>query len=131
MTLWEDIFAKLRVEPITRFNLEPEQGNINQIELELAKRVAKIKTTGDIVEKGFKSGFLVIVIGGVKERTVIGNHAVEWTNLKDSGGYDKTIQTKDSSFDRSRGEKKHARRLIEYEVPWGGRKHTNTPIGIS
>ena len=67
-----------------------------------------------MVEKGCKYGLLVIVFGETKNRTVIVNHTGRWTTSKDPGEYDETIQAKDSSFDRSKGEKKHARKIIEH-----------------
>ena len=35
--------------------------------------------------------------------------------VEDPGGYNQTIQAKDTAFDRSKSEKKHARQVIEYE----------------
>ena len=57
MTVQEDILAELTAEPITKYIGEPGQGDINIIEAELTQRVAKIKTTEDLVEKGRKYGF--------------------------------------------------------------------------
>ena len=45
MTVQEDIVAELTSEPITKIIVEPGWGNINNLELELAKRAAKIKNT--------------------------------------------------------------------------------------
>ena len=57
----------------------------------------------DIVEKRRKYGLLTVVFGRVKYGTIIGNNAVEWTNLEDPGGYNETVQVQDLSFDRSKG----------------------------
>ena len=46
---------------------------------------------------------------------VIGNETVPLTTPEDPGGYDDTIQVKDMAFDKSKSEKKHARKVIEYE----------------
>ena len=59
-------------------------------------------TTEDMVEKGCKYGFLVVELGKTKYGTVIGNATVQLMTPKDPGGYNKTIQAKDSSFDRSK-----------------------------
>ena len=45
------------VEPFTKIIGEPGQGNISNLEAELAKRAAKIKTTEDMVENGYKYEF--------------------------------------------------------------------------
>ena len=68
-----------------------------------------------MVEKGCKYGFLVAVLGKTKYDAVIRNPAMHWTTSKDPIGYDETIQAKDSSLDRSKGEKKHARKVLEYK----------------
>ena len=77
--------------------------------------MAKIKTTEDMVEQGCKYGFLILIIGKEQYGRVIGNEHLKWKNPKDQGGYDDSIQAKDMAFDQSKHEKKHARRLIEYE----------------
>ena len=66
-----------------------------------------------MIEKGEKFGFLAVVLGQQKYGTVIGNTAVKWDTLEDPGGYEKSIQAKDSLFDWRNGEKKHARKVIE------------------
>ena len=81
----------LRADPITKINGELVQGIINQLESELAKRVAKRRNTEDLVEKGRNYGFLVVVLGKNKYGTIIGNRAVEWKTPKDSGD-NETIQ---------------------------------------
>ena len=51
-----------------------------------------------------------------KYRNVIGNSTVQWATPKDLGGYDDAaIKAKDTSFNRSKGAKKHTRKVIEYE----------------
>ena len=67
-----------------------------------------------MVEKRKKFGFLIVVLGKNKYGTVIGNLAVAWTMPEDPGGYDKSIQAKDSLFDCSKREK-HAQTVIEYK----------------
>ena len=37
-------------------------------------------------------------------------------NSRNLGGYDNNIQAKDTAFDRSKSEKKHARKVIEYKM---------------
>ena len=51
----------------------------------------------------------------VKYGAVIGKNAVDWTTPQDPGGYDKTLKVQDFLFDRSKGEKKHAKKVIKYE----------------
>ena len=46
---------------------------------------------------------------------MIGNEHLQWETLEDPGRHDDSIQDKDAAFDLSKNEKKHARRLIEYE----------------
>ena len=70
MTVCEDILAKLMVEPITKIIGKPGQGHITILESELAAKAAKIKTTDDMMEKGRKYCFLVIVLGKTKCATV-------------------------------------------------------------
>ena len=59
MTVQEDVLA----EQMTKIIGGPGQGDINNLESEVAKRAAKILTKDDIVEKGCKYGFLVVVLG--------------------------------------------------------------------
>ena len=75
-----------------------------------------------MVEKGQKYGFLVIVLGQSKYGTAICNPTVNWITPKDPGGYEKTIQEKDSSFERSKKEKKHAGQVIKYNKFLGRKK---------
>ena len=75
------------------------------VESELAKRVAKIKNTEDMVETGQKYGFLILVLGQSKYGNVTGKPNFQWTIPKDLGRYDDAIQVKDSAFVRSKGEK--------------------------
>ena len=111
MHVQEDILVELTAEPITKIIGELGQGDINILEAELPEQVAKIKTTEDSVKKGRKYGFFVLVLGQMQHGKVI----VQWTTPKDPGKYDETIQAKDTAFNRSKSEKKHARRVIEYE----------------
>ena len=46
------MMAALMANPITKIIGEPDQGDINTLESELAAKAAKIKTTEDMVEKG-------------------------------------------------------------------------------
>ena len=64
--------------------------------------------------------------GKTKYRAVIDKPTVQWTTPKDPEGYDKTIQAKGSSFDRSKGEKKHARKVIEYKTFLGVEERIRT-----
>ena len=48
MTIRKDFFAELTMKPIAKFN---KQDNIDQLESELVKRKAKIKTIEDMVKK--------------------------------------------------------------------------------
>ena len=63
MTVREDILAKLTANLVTKIIGEPGQCNINTLEQEPAEKMAKIKTTEDVVEKGKKCHFLVVVLG--------------------------------------------------------------------
>ena len=126
MTIQEDILAELVAEPITKIIGEPGQGDINILEVELAEWVAKIKTTEDLIKKGRKHGFLVL--GQKQYGTVIGNEEVLWTTAEDLGGYDDTIQAKDTAFDRSKSKKKYARKVIEYEKFLGVEESLRTLI---
>ena len=111
----EDILAKLMADPIIKMIGEPGQRAIKILEQELAEKAAKIKTTEDVVQKWWKYGFLVLVLGKNEYGTVIGNLAVQLTTPEDPEGYDEIIQAKDSSFDWSNREKKHVRKVIEYK----------------
>ena len=106
------IMANLMADPIMKIIRESSQGNINTVEQKLAEKVAKIKTTEDVAEKGRKFGFLVVVLGRKKYDTVIGNPAVQWVTLKGPRRYNETIEAKYSSFNQSKGEKKHARKVF-------------------
>ena len=86
MTVQEYILAELTAEPITKIVGEPGQGDINKLESELAKQAAKIKTAKDIIEKGHKHEFLILVLWQSKYGNVIGNQMP-----KDPRGYDDTI----------------------------------------
>ena len=77
MTVHEDILAKLTAEPVTKIIGEPSQGDINTLEAKLVEKAAKTKTTDDMVEKGQKYGFIVVVLGKTKYRTVIGNPTLQ------------------------------------------------------
>ena len=98
MMVREYILAKLSADPITKIMREPGQGNIDILEQELAEKVAKIKTTEDVVGKGKKFIFLV-VLWQQKYGAVIGNPAVRLYALDSPGEYDETIQAKDLAFD--------------------------------
>ena len=50
-------------DPIKKTIGGPGQGEKNTLESELAEKAAKIKTIEDMVEKGCKHGFLVLVLG--------------------------------------------------------------------
>ena len=76
MTVREDILAELTTEPVAKIHGESRQGDINLLEQQLAKKAAKIKTTEDVVEKGKRFGFLVVVLAKQKHATVIGNPMV-------------------------------------------------------
>ena len=115
MTIQEDILTELTAEPITKIIGEPGQGDIHILKAELAEQVTKIKTIEDMADKGHKHGVLVLVLGQTQYGKVIRNETVHWTTPKDLGGYDDTIQDNDTVFDRSKSEKKHARKVIKYE----------------
>ena len=55
------------------------------------------------------------VLGQIWYGMVIGNKMVQWTTTKDPRGHDDNIQAKDMAFDRSKSEKKHARKVIKQE----------------
>ena len=112
MTIREDILVELTMVPITKNIGEPGQGDLNILKAEHAEWVAKIKTTEDMVEQGHKYGFLILIL--VKEQywRVIGNEHLQWKNPEDLGGYNDSIQAKDTAFDWSKSD---ARRLLGYE----------------
>ena len=60
MTVWEEILAELMAEPIKKIIGEPGQGDINKLESELAKQVAKIKTTEDMLKKDANMDFSLL-----------------------------------------------------------------------
>ena len=62
------------------------------------------------VDKRDEYRFLVLVLGQTQHGKVIGNETVQWTTPEDPGGYDDTIQAKDMAFERSKSEKKHAKK---------------------
>ena len=63
MTVWEDILAELKAEPITKIIEELGQKDINILEAKLTEWVAKIKTTEDLIKKRRKYEFLIFVLG--------------------------------------------------------------------
>ena len=77
-TVRTDILAELITGPITKIIGKPGESNINNLESELAVRAAKMKTTEHVVENCQTYGFLVIVFGKSKFKTVIGNPTVKW-----------------------------------------------------
>ena len=70
MTVCKDILTKLMAEPITKIIGEPGQGDTSTLGSKLVEKAAKIKITDDMVEKGQKYGFLVIVLGTAKDGSV-------------------------------------------------------------
>ena len=56
-----------------------------------------------------------MILGQQKYEAVIGSPLVKWDTPEDPGDYNKSIQAKDLLFNGSSGEKKYARRAIEYE----------------
>ena len=119
MMIREDILAKLTAEQVTKIHGESRQGDISLKEQELAEKAVKITTTEDMVEKRKKFRFLIVVLGKHKYGTVIGNPAVTWATPEDPGGYEESIQAKESLFDKSKCKKKHARKVIEYKIILG------------
>ena len=113
MIIGEDILAELTAEPITKVIWELGQGDIKILEEELTEWAAKIKTTEDLIKKGRKYGFLVVVLGQKQYGMVIRKEEVHWTTPQDPEGYDDTIQAKDTAFNQSRSKKMHARWVIE------------------
>ena len=71
MMVREDILADLTTEPVTKIMGKPGQGDINLLEQELAEEAAEMKTTVDVVEKGKKFVFFVVVLGQQKYGAVI------------------------------------------------------------
>ena len=68
-----------------------------------------------MVKKGFKYGFLVLVLEQAQYGRVKENETVQWTTSDDPGGYEDNIQAKNLLFGRSKSEKKHARTVTEYK----------------
>ena len=107
----ENTLATLMADSIAKIIVKPGQVDISTLESKLVAKNAKIKTTDDLIEKGQKHGFLVVVLGRAKYGTVIGKLTVQLTSPEDPGSFDKTSQLKDSSFDCSKGEKSTSKRL--------------------
>ena len=78
MTVREEILAELTAEMVTKIDEEPRQGNIILLEQELAEKAAKINITEDVIKKGKKFCFLVVVSGQQKNGAVICNLTVKW-----------------------------------------------------
>ena len=114
MIIREDM-VELTMDPSTKINWESVQGDLNVLEAELTEWAAKIKTTEDIIEQGHKYGFLILILEKEQYGIVLGNECLKWETPEDPDGYDASIQAKDTAFDQSKSENKHARRLIEYE----------------
>ena len=57
MMVREHILAKLKANPVSKIIGEPGQGDIHTLEQEPAEKIAKIKTTEEVVEKGRTFGF--------------------------------------------------------------------------
>ena len=85
MTVREHILAELTADLVTKIHGEPGQGDISLLEQELAEKAARIQTTEDVVGKGKKFGFLIMVLVKNKYGTVIGNlagHGPCWKTLE-------------------------------------------------
>ena len=81
-----------------------------------------------MVNKGHKYRYLVLVLRQTQHGRVIGNKTVQWTTPEDPGGYDDNIQAKDTAFGRSKSEKRHARKVIEYKKFLGVEERLQTLI---
>ena len=53
---------------------------------------------------------------------------LQWTSPGDPGGYYESVKPKDSSFDQSKGEKKHATMVIEHNKFLGVEESRRTLI---
>ena len=84
-----------------------------------------------MVEKRCKYRLLVLVLGNNKYGTMVGNVAVQWTMPEDPQGYEKSIPAKDSSFNQSKKEKIHTRKIIEYKTHGGRGKYQNLHVTSS
>ena len=111
MTVKEDIIAKLMAVPIIKIDGEPIQSNI---EYELAECIIKIKTTEDIVKQGKKYGFLFIIVGLAKYKTIIRKQRTVLNEPEDLRPYDNSIVPTHITFASSK-KKNHARKEKEYE----------------
>ena len=58
----------------------------------------------------------------------MGKERLKWETPEDLGGYDNTIQAKDTTFDQSKSEKKHVGKLIECEKLLEGEENLPTLI---
>ena len=97
MIVCEDIIAKLTAEPMTKIDGKPTQSDINILKNKLAESTTKINTMKDIIEQGKKYGFLIIVVGLLKYRTIIKNPQTEWNEPEDPGQYDNSIVAMDTT----------------------------------
>ena len=68
-----------------------------------------------MIEQKHKYGFLSWILGKEQYGREIGNERLQWETPEDLGWYNDSIQAKNMAFDWSKSEKKHARRLLEYE----------------
>ena len=74
--------------------------------------MTKIETTEATVEQGHKCGFLILILGKTQYGWMVGNERLQWKNPEDLCGYDNSIQTKDTAFNRSKSLKNmHGRSL--------------------
>ena len=130
MTVRRKIISKLMAELIIRINGEQGQGVINQLKSEIAKRSSKIKTMEDMVQKGQKYGFLIVVLGRVKYGMVTRNNAVEWTNPKDWWISIRQDKGKTHPSTEARERKNMSERCLNTKRSWGKKKvykwQTNT-----
>ena len=92
-------------DPVTKINSEPTQSNINNLKNELAKCATKIKATKDIIKQGKKDGFLVIVVGLSKYKTIIRSPRTMLNEPDGLGPYDNSTAATDTTFARSKKEK--------------------------
>ena len=108
---------------------EQGQADIQNLESELAKRAAKIKTTEDMIEKGCKYKFLVIVLEQTTYRHVVRNPTVQWVTPKHLGGYDETIHAK-TYLTEAKGKRNMQGQFLSMKSSQRWKKHQGTaPTG--
>ena len=113
-------------EPVMKIDGEPTQSDIDNLKNELTKHASKIKTMADIIEHGKKYGFLIIVVGLLKCKTIIKNPQTVWNEPEYPRLYDNLIVDMETTFAKSKKEKTHSRNEKEYKKYLGDMESIRT-----